>query len=106
MSPSAVESLGCVGVLRGNVSLLHKDKMMPIPTAFSSQMSALLILMLFMQLTLFICKVTVARSSMSQTMQIGYGGRINTAEYPVRVSHKQIIMYDTVCAKSVRVSGK
>lgn len=33
--------------------------MMPIHTAISFQMSALLILVLFMQLTLFLCKVSI-----------------------------------------------
>lgn len=35
---------------------------------------------------------------MRQATQIGFGSRINSAEFPVQVSHKQIKMYDAVCA--------
>ena len=35
--------------------------------------------------------------SMTKTVQIGFGSWINTAEFPVRVNHEQIRMYDTAC---------
>ncbi len=57
--------LSCGAVFRGNcfsATQISHHKMMPKHTAVSSQMSALLILMLFMQLTLFLCKISICRA--------------------------------------------
>lgn len=54
-------SLNCHTVLRGKCFTATQTShwMMPIPSAITSQMSAVLILMLSMQLALFLCRVSI-----------------------------------------------